>query len=255
MTTPPTTPDIPPSLLQPLRAHVDFIGYSSDAYDNGYQAEVKRFATSMRALLHEALPFRSLMNQVGGLHGKFISTVLPRETENLSKHGGLIRAALLDGRAIYYAPLDRVWHSHWLTFPEWWNEIVFIDDQRMEVSRRDMILSVADKEAGSNVDPNLSAAYAELSQHESFGWIEKLGGPTSSSAERAAARQIVHETLATLIPLYRKTPKPTTDPRLAAAMQKADERPPSLGASQGPSRNGPCPCGSSKRFKNCHGTV
>src|SRR5262252_3197198 len=98
MSTPPTIPNnlpnIPFSLLQPLRAHVDFVGRSSDAYDNGYQAEVKRFATSMRTLFHDALPFRSLMSQVGGLHGKFITTLLPREVENQSKHGNLIRAAL-----------------------------------------------------------------------------------------------------------------------------------------------------------------
>jgi len=261
MTTPPpiSNPAIPNQIIQHLRDHVDFVVRSSDAYDEGYQSEVKRFAVSMRTLFHDALPFRSLMAQAEGLQGNFITTAIttaiPHGADHLGKYGGLIRTAYLDGRPTYYAPLDSAWNARWLSFSDWWNEPVFMNEQRAELSRRDLALSIANKDGGSNVDPNLSDIYALLSQHESPGWVQSSGEAAITAPERAAIRQIVHETLRTLLLAYRKMPKAEADPRLAAAMLKASERPPSLPPSQGYRRNDVCPCGSSKRFKYCHGAV
>jgi uncharacterized protein YecA (UPF0149 family) len=50
-------------------------------------------------------------------------------------------------------------------------------------------------------------------------------------------------------------PKVEADARLAAAILKANELPLSIPPSQGYRRNDPCPCGSKKRFKVCHGGV
>lgn len=250
-----TTPPIPNQVIQPLRAHVDFVVRSSDAYDEGYQGEVKRFTTSLRALFHDALPFRSLMALADGLHSNFVSTAVPLGTEGLSKYGGLVRTAKLDGRPICYAPLDGAWYARWMTFSEWWNEPVFTDDQRVDLSRRELVVAIANKDGGSNVDPNLSDVYALLSEDAKFGWVQKPDEGPTTSPERAAVRQIAHETLRTLLPPYRKMPKVEADVRLAAAILKANELPPSIPPSQGYRRNDPCPCGSKKRFKVCHGGV
>jgi len=256
MTTPPA---IPNHIVQLLRDHVDFVVRSSDAYDDGYQSEATRFAVSLRTLFHDTLPFRSLLAQTDGLHGNFVSmaipTTIPRGTDAPSRYGGLIRTARFDGRAVYYAPLDGAWYSRWLSFSDWWNEPVFMDDERAELSRRELVLAVASKDGGSNVDPTLSELYAHLSEHESLGWVQSSGAATITVPERAAVRQVVHETLRTLLPPYRKMPKAEADPRLAAAMLKASERPLSIPPSPGYRRNDACPCGSGKRVKFCHGAV
>jgi hypothetical protein len=250
-----TLPEVPNEVFQLLRTHVDFITRSSDAYDEGFLAEAKRFATSLRTLFHGELPYRSLMAQAEGLHGKFVSTATPSGSDNSSKYGGLIRTAKFDGRPIYFAPLDLFWYVRWLPFTDWWNEPVFVDDRRKELSRRELVLAIADMDCGSNFDPNLSGGYTLMSEHPTLGWTQKPGDGLITIPERAAIRQIVHETLRTLLPPYRKMPKGEVDARLAAAMQKACERPATIPPSPGCHRNDPCPCGNNKRFKYCHGAM
>lgn len=256
MTTQATPAQIPNDLVQLLREHVDFIVRSSDAYDEGYHAEVKRLAVALRTLLHDAAPFRSLMANVQGTQGNFISTAIPRTADNLSKggrHGDWIRTAKLDGRSIFFAPLDMAWYARWVSFSDWWNEAVFLDEEHRPMTRKDLVVSVANKDAGSNVDLNLTFTYMRLSQHDTWGWTESANVEASTPAERAGVRQIVHELLRTLLPPYRKLPKQVPDLRLAQAMQKASEPPANLPPMQSYRRNDACPCGSGKRVKACHG--
>ena len=251
-----TPAQIPNDLVQLLREHIDFVVRSSDAYDEGYESEAKRFAVLLRTLLHDAAPFRSLMANVQGLQGNFISTAIPRKPEKLGaagKHGDWIRTAKLDGRPIPFAPLDLSWYARWLPFADWWNEIVFLDDERNALSRKDIVVLVAGKDAGSNFDLNLTFAYQRLSMHETWGFAEDRGAEAVKPAERAAVRQVVHELLRTLLPPYRKLPKQTNDARLASAMDKACERPADVPPMQTFRRNDVCPCGSGKRVKFCHG--
>jgi hypothetical protein len=97
-----------------------------------------------------------------------------------------------------------------LPFQEWWNEIVFVDDQKQKMSRRDLVLALANQDGGAHVDPKLNETYARLSRHNSMGWTNSDGTTATAipSAERAAMRQIAHELLATLDPSYRRKTGP-----------------------------------------------
>jgi len=257
-----TPSPIPEALFDHLRGHVDFIVRATDAYDDGHEGEIKRLAVSLSVLFHDTAQSRSLMEQVDGLKGQLLSTTIPHEAGNLGPPGGLIKIALSTGASsgtsksepIYYAPLDEAWTARWLSFPEWWNERVYIDDQRTEFTRRGLVLAVASKDSEGRIDATLSDLYARLSRHETLGWNEKSVGQSSSNAERAALRQIAHETLKTLFPPYRKRPK------FAAEMAAGGPPPFTGGATEitqprGYRRNEPCPCGSGKRVKSCHGAM
>ena len=259
---------IPTSTSIPLREHVDFVVRASDAHDAGYISEVTRCAVALKALFHSPPPLLSWLALADGLHGGFLSTALPNTQEGVSRYGSLVRIANFDGRAIYLCPLDSAWHTRWVKFAEWWSEPVFVDEHRKELSRRDVVLTVASRDGGTNVDPNLTMAYARLLQFATPGAttgaildvsaIPNSTGPTGepvSHPERVALRQIAHEALRTLIPTYRKYHKPTNDARLNAALAKAIDPPATLPRSPDIRRHDACPCGSGKKFKQCHGVL
>jgi hypothetical protein len=252
---------IPNTVLVPLREHVDFVVRAADAYDSGFASEITRCAVALRALYHSPPPYMSWLAQAEGLHGRFLSTALPPDTEGFGRYGSLVLIANFDGRAIYFCALDSAWYGRWAKFSEWWNELVFIDEQKKALSRRDVVLTVAAKNGGSNLDPNLAIAYTSLSKFESVGVPQTTAPDANAPAEAVtnqesiALRQIAHEALRTLIPTYRKFPKLTTDPRLNAALAKAIERPTSIPFPPAMRRNDACPCGSGKKFKVCHGAI
>ena len=253
---------IPDTILLPLREHVDFVVRAADAYDADFTSEITRSAVALRALYHSPVPFLSLLAQADGLQGGFLSTALPRGVEGVGRFGSLVMIANFDGRSIYFPPLDSAWFGRWLKFADWWNEPVFIDEVKNELSRRDVVLAIAAKDGGSNLDPGLATLYARLSEFESASVAQNAipkanaaSGEAVTNPERAAVRQIVHEILRTLFPTYRRFPKPEADPRLNTALAKGIERPASLPFPPAIRRNDACPCGSSKKLKYCHGAI
>jgi hypothetical protein len=253
---------IPATVLIPLREHVDFVVRAADAHDLGFTSEIARCAVALRALFHSPAPYLSWIAQADGLQGGFLSTALPRGVEGVGRYGSLVITANFDGRPIYFCALDSAWFARWVKFSEWWNEPVFIDEQKKELSRRDVVLAVAAKDGGSNLDPNLAFAYARLSEFESAGVAPNAIPHANASAaepvtnpERVALRQIAHEALRTLMPTYRKVHKPVSDPRLNAALAKGIERPASIPLPPPIRRNDACPCGSGKKLKYCHGAI
>jgi len=253
---------LPANVLVPLREYVDFVGRSVDAYDGGFTSEITRCAVALRALFHSPAPYLSWLAKADGLHGGFLTTALPRGVEGVGRYGSLVITANFDGRAIYLCALDSAWYERWVKFADWWNEPVFIDEVKKELTRRDVVLTVAAKDSGSNLEPSLTMAYARLGEFETLAGtpnaIPVANAPSTEAVtlqERAALRQIAHEALRTLIPTYRKVHRPTNDPRLNAALAKGIERPASLPFPPQVRRNDACPCGSGKKLKYCHGSI
>jgi hypothetical protein len=253
---------IPAAVLIPLREHVDFVVRAADAYDAGFTAEITRCAVALKALYHSPAPYLSWLAKADGLQGGFLSTALPRGAEGVGRYGSLVITANFDGRPIYFCPLDSAWFGRWVKFSDWWNEPVFIDELKQELSRRDVVLAVAAKDGGSNLESSLTIAYSRLSEFATLGMAPNalpVANASStepvSSQERAALRQIAHEALRTLIPTYRKFQVPVSDPRLNAALAKAIERPATLPFPPPIRRNDACPCGSGKKLKGCHGAI
>ena len=261
-TSSPKTRQIPSTVLVPVREHVDFVVSATDAHDLGFTSEITRCAVALRALYHSPAPYMSWLAQADGLQGGFLSTALPRGVEGVGRYGSLVLTANFDGRAIYFCALDSAWYARWVKFSDWWNEPVFIDEVKKELSRRDVVLAVAAKDGGSNLDPNLTSMYARLSLFKSTGAAQSVipnadipSAEAVTNQERVALRQIAHEALRTLFPTYHKFHNPTNDPRLNAALAKAIERPTSLPFPPPIRRHDACPCGSGKKFKVCHGAI
>ena len=242
-------------LERQLADQIDFLRASAEAFDRGLDGEAKRLAVSIRILCHDTKASLSLLGQLHRLDKKFVSTALPYDARSAMTHNGLAMMAMKGRETKYIAMLDTVPMRRPMGFAEWWGEIVFVDDRKESFTRRSLILAVTNQDGGAHVDPTLSEAYARLSRQNSLGWVTQLGKERLPipKPERAAVRQIAHEVLSTLVPKYRK--EQTEDAAMFAGGMVAMQGIPAELQRPKPGRNDPCPCGSGKKFKRCHGAV
>jgi len=251
----PKIPQTSDDLEQHLQDHLEFLQSSADAFDEGKVGEAKRLAVSLRVLFHDSGSSASLLGQLGRLDAKFLSTAFPINEKSLVSYSGLIVMGV--GTDKYLAMLDDVPFKNWLDFVQWWSEPAFVDDKKETLSRKNLVLAVANQDGGAHVDPSLNETYARLSRHNSLGWVWGDGRTERpmQKPERAAIRQIAHEALASLIPGYAK--KIAHDVPIIAGgfSMQTGPIPRVVAPHRKVGRNEPCPCGSGKKFKRCHGAI
>lgn len=237
-----------------LEEHYGFLVASSESYDRGSLAEAKRLAVSIRVLVHDTPASASLLGQLGMKGGTFIDTATERPQPGIrTSYAGLIGMFLGRGSSKYLPHLDSS-ESKTVPFEQWWNAPIIIDFAQREITRRRLILAVANKDGGAHVDPELDDIYADLSRSNSMGRMYSSDGPWEPiiGVEHASVRQVAHEVLRTFNVQY--TPIPSQDAgivmsgfRLVMESDTLRETVPKVG------RNESCPCGSGKKYKKCHG--
>ncbi|MFC2060052.1 SEC-C metal-binding domain-containing protein [Chloroflexota bacterium] len=243
-------------LQQHLRDTVQALELSTRAFDEGYDGEAKRLAAAIRVLFHDTGYSKSLLGQLGQKTILFYDTCLSQSHTHITYSGltaidltlqGATHVALLDNLPPKYTP-------RWVSFDEWWNRVIFVDQNRSETSRKDLILSVADKDGGVHVDPILDEKYADLSRRNALGWMfqNARGEVPIESPQKAAVRQIAHEVLKSLnpaMPTLKPEPKGVLSVGPNLVVKEKQPIVPKVG------RNNPCPCGSGKKYKRCHGKL
>ena len=206
-------PQTQQDLQRQLQEQIQFIKSSALAFDSGFDAEAKRLAVSLRVLLHDTSSSRSLLSLLNLKNIKFYDTAVDYDPRNLATTWGLVIIKMTVGptpqKPKYIAPLDNPSKASipLVDFEIWWNKIVFADNQRRKLKRKDLILSAANQDGGAHVDPALDRPYADLSRSNSLGWLTFAAGDIQPMDDptRAAIRQIAHEVLKSLIPGYTKT--------------------------------------------------
>lgn len=264
--------DVPQSEAE-LAAHLEeqlqFLEFSADAYDRGFEGEAKRLAVALRVLFHHYRTSKALLAQLGRLEAtRFFDSAFPDLPGNTLTYAGLLVTAHTKQGAKYLPMLDdqQIGPGEWIPFQRWWNGIVFVDNSRRRISRKDLVLSVADQDGGAHVDPGLNATYAALSRSNSIGWSVVKGGKEEPMGppHLAALRQITHESIKSLRPDYTKKNQPLDALMYSAGAAVFDSAPGPLVlpafmspqhhlVTKQPSKNAPCPCGSGKNYKRCHG--
>jgi len=196
-------------LLVHLKEQTAFLKLSATSYDNGFEGEAKRLATVIRVLLHDTSNSTSLLTQLDKKTITFYDTAIDYNPKNLAPHIGLVMFRMSTQTGVeYVAPLDslspRRIKKEKVRFDEWWNKIVFKDNQNNFFTRGDLVLTVANQEGGTHIDPKLNKAYANLSRFNSLGWkysIHKGGVEIEAGLNNPvlpSIRQIAHELLKTL---------------------------------------------------------
>jgi len=248
-------------LKDKLQEQIDFLKRSADSYDEGREDEAIRLAVSLRILLHDSKRNKSLLGQLNKKNSLFLDSATTFNPQNKLSYEGLICIAMLTSGPRYVAMLDDVPEKmKEVNFENWWNNTVFVDKQKRELSRKNLVLIATNQDGGAHVDSTLNEIYAAISKDSALGWVkeDQAGVHPIEWAERAAIRQIAHEVLKYLIPGYTKKPK-KTDSFIVGQVSLTETitpipnkiRPVQPNLKIG--RNELCPCGSRKKYKKCHG--
>lgn len=235
-----------------------FLQASAISFDAGFEAEAKRIAISLRTLLHDTGKSHSLLGQLNRKSIQFLDTSGSIDPLSIVGQSGLATLLLTDSGGRYVALLDdpRL-ESSMKNFDDWWNAIIFRDSKDRELSRKGLVLAIANKDGGGHVDPMLDGVYADLSRKSSFSWTYIDGGTTASisGAHRAAIRQICHEVLKSLMPNYVKERDYSLGGVIIRSLTATvlDKLPLEIRQQRG--RNRLCSCGSGAKFKRCCGSL
>jgi hypothetical protein len=194
-------------LEQHLTDIIEAIKISLEAYDRGSEGEAKRLATSIRVLVYDTKNTKSisLLKLLNKKSIKFYDSSVPLNPESIMPYSGLICTNHTDKGTKYKPILDDDFPNitpRWVTFDEWWNGVIVKDINGDQLTRKDLVCSIANKDGGAHVDIVLDKVYAELSRHNSLGGftINSKGSEPIKGAEKAIIRQIAHEILKTLNP-------------------------------------------------------
>ncbi len=244
-------------LQQHLWHTIQAIELSAHAFDGGFDGEAKRLAAAIRVLVHDTGSSNSLLGQLGQKTIQFYETSIPRDPRTIMTYSGLTAMELIPQEAKYVAVLDELppdCPPRWVSFDEWWNRVIFVDQNGSETSRKDLILAVANKDGGAHVDPVLNEKYANLSRRNSLAWrfSSPRGDIPLEGPEKAAVRQIAHEVLKSLNPTMPVMKPKVTGALFIGASAVVEEKEPVVPKV---GRNEPCPCGSGKKYKHCHGKL
>lgn len=261
-----------PELESHLTEQLSFLRSSAKSYDEGNTSEAKRIAATLRILLHDTGRSKSLLGQLERLQTPFLDTSVPFVPNRKTSHRGLVHVLGTPQGPKFIPFFDKGEAPHRnVDFLKWWNTAIFVDLNKQEITRKDVVLSMADQDGGAHVDPVLDEPYSDLSRKNSLGIsVGKLGEQPMKGVEHAAIRQIAHEVFKTLDSQYKleepKYPFPAisigniavkTSEDIAGSedgkqnsakkVSQPSKKQPKIG------RNKPCYCGSGKKFKYCHG--
>ncbi len=232
-----------------LEEQLSFLERSCNSYDEGFDAEAKRLAITIRILVHDYKTSHSLLGQLGEKGRKFLDSTFNLTPQNgVALHGGLVCPS---SSGSYIAMLDELPPPafKWVDFETWWNMPALVDSKQRELTRKTIILTAADQDGGAHVDPRLDQVYYELMKN-SLGWSygTDSGDRPIEGAHKATIRQIAHEVLKTLKPDYTKKIAIQNDKgNFILGGISISNKTPSLKVG----RNEQCPCGSGKKFKKC----
>jgi hypothetical protein len=193
----------PEDLEQHLQEQIRSLNRLVQAFDEGDDAAAKEMTGKIRLLVHDTGKSKSLLGQLKLLDVPFYDTASDWNPKNEMPHHGLVSLLIGTTGAAYDAPLDirPPFCLRWTSFQEWWNKVVFVDPNKNKLTRRDVVLVVADQDGGVHVDPSIDEIYAALSRQRSIDWVFSDGQSAQLIAGRIALvsiRQITHEVLKTL---------------------------------------------------------
>jgi hypothetical protein len=197
-------------LVNHLKDQINFLIASSISYDNGFEGESKRLATVIRVLVHDTTQSSALLAQLNKMEILFFDSSCTFYPNNPLPNNCLtmIRLSKKEGGEFegdYIAPLENISSSRnnnkKVGFDRWWSRNVVLKDiGKNQFKRKDLILTVANKEGGAHVDPELDQAYADLTKFNSLAWKvytkdeqKNMGNPVPPSI-----RQMAHEVIKTL---------------------------------------------------------
>ncbi|WP_157780856.1 hypothetical protein [Hymenobacter sedentarius] len=190
-----------------LADQINFLKMSCQAYDNGAVVEGKRLALALRILLFDG---RNRSRSVAlltrlDLKERLLYHSVTREIDkSVTNRFYSFELSTSEGHVHCKPHLGRPQLQ--LPFAQWWDQTI-MQNHELSVSRRDIIMSLADQDGGAHVDTKLDGDYGDLAKLQGSGIrfdalsgllvVAPAGVPYEGKYELLLARQIAHEVLST----------------------------------------------------------
>jgi len=185
-----------------LKRQLGFLARSCQSFDAGYHDEAIRIAQCIRVLIHDTNRQKSVLTHLQAKHIALTSSCLDiaariRPGMRALVFNGMGRFEMGPDGARYFPKLGDAGQRYDLPVEQWWTQTIFILDPNTFVSRKDVVLTAADKDGGAHVDAALTATYERLVESGDLGvFIDKLGSQVAISGHHyVALRQMGHEIL------------------------------------------------------------
>ncbi|PWB51758.1 MAG: hypothetical protein C3F06_10120 [Candidatus Methanoperedenaceae archaeon] len=186
-----------------LKEQIQFLSRSAKLYDEGFINEAKRMSVQLRILLHDTTKSTSLLTQLNKKDMLFYDHSWDDTPGNLMIFMGLIAIEMGCGKGSFLPLLDK-WSEDTprkKSFEDWWNKIVLDDRNGSILTRKNLVLTVADQDGGAHIDSKLDTAYGNITRHNSLrlefvSFNGKKG--FSNRIELASIRHIAYEVLISL---------------------------------------------------------
>lgn len=204
-----------------LVTQLDFLLKSCYAFDEGDYIEAKRISSILRILLKDKGSSISLLGQLNR-KVEFYSYAYKVDGDISLQQNYLV---CILGNAVHeYLPnfISEGIKKELLPFNDWWTQIVISDEINNEFTRENIILSMAEQDGGSHVDPSINDDYFKLTRENSQMAFYAIGDfsqgfpdvfPKEALKSRIppvwhTIRQIAHEVLITMGKEYFYDPRP-----------------------------------------------
>jgi hypothetical protein len=192
-------------LICHLKNQYEFLKTSARSFDAGFTNEAQRLALTIRILVHNTNNSHSLLKQLQSQDKmSFLNTSEDFEPDNTMPTVTLAAICAQE----YQAFCDAYKYFHediWKMFDPWWNQIIIVDKNKNQFTRKSIILAIADTDGGAHIDPSLNEQYANLSKFNSIGWQHVEEGKTYdflNGPELASVRQIAYELIRSIEKYY-----------------------------------------------------
>ncbi len=192
-------------LYELLHQNISFLKLSSSSYDNGHVGEAIRLATTVRVLLHDTRNSISLLKHLNLKNSiQYFNTAVPYDPKELGAVKCLVLNQVSSSGSKFIPFLDECREFPWckndyLPFDEWWNQNIIRDSTNNLYTRKDIVLTMANKDGGAHVDSKIDESYSELKKGNSINsrFVYEVDGVEIEEnvvgLELASMRQIAYE--------------------------------------------------------------
>lgn len=180
-------------LVEHLKEQLQFMNLSMNSYDAGFESEAKRLATSIRILVHDTEKSTSLLKSLNIKESiNYYSYLELQEHAKTIAFVGLSMGFSEEG--FRYFPKTGE-PKYKMDFNSWWDQPVIINkNTNVHFSRKDIVITVCNKDGGAHIDPTLSDRYARLTRQNGFGWVTYTEDGQDSTVANGPELSIVRQT-------------------------------------------------------------
>lgn len=167
-------------LFAKFREQVELLELANSNYDSGIEIAALNIATTIRVMVHQTSGSTSALTHISKNHIEFLDTCTD-DSDPFSVFLGLLQKSFIGvndgiGGVVLYEPLFKSQFplsKSWSSFDSWWNKIIFRNPDNTTLTRKELVLTVANKDGGAHIDKSITANFDKFRHSYSGGFTIK----------------------------------------------------------------------------------